>query len=165
PKQLMKVGRWVTFIVMIIATVWAPQILKFDQLWDYLQQALSWFCPPIIALFVMGLFWKGANKTGAKGTIIVGSIISVISILFNGADWMPHFLYMTGIHFALSCLGMYVGSKMGESSDESVIRDMVWTPSAYAEETVLLKQMPIYKNYRFHALILLIITAIILIVY
>ncbi len=165
PQQLMKVGRWVTFIVMIIATVWAPQILKFDQLWDYLQQALSWFCPPIIALFVMGLFWKGANKTGAMWTIIVGSIISVVSIVTNADPWKPHFLYMTGTHFALSCLAMYIGSKIGNASDDEVIENMVWTPAVYKLETEDLKHLPLYKNYRFQALVLVIITAIILIVY
>lgn len=165
PAQLMKVGRWVTFIVMIIATVWAPQILKFDQLWDYLQQALSWFCPPIIALFVMGLFWKGSNAKGALWTIIVGSIITVVSIIFNANPAKPHFLYMTGIHFAFSCLAMYIGSKLGEKSDDDVIENMVWTPAVYKAETLELQSLPFYKNYRFQALLLVIITAIILIVY
>jgi SSS family solute:Na+ symporter len=118
PKELMKVGRWVTFIVMAIATAWAPQIIHFEKLWDYLQLALSWFCPPIIALFVMGLFWKGSNVRGAYSAIIVGSIITVLAIAFNNALWKPHFLYMTVIHFVISCIAMYVGSmRWAKSSD------------------------------------------------
>ncbi len=91
-EELMKVGRWVTLTIMIIATAWAPQIVHFEKLWDYLQQALSWFCPPVLALFIMGLFWKKANSTGALWCIVVGTVISVFSIIFNSADWKPHFL-------------------------------------------------------------------------
>jgi len=164
-EELMKVGRWVTFIVMIIATAWAPQIIHFEKLWDYLQQALSWFCPPIIALFVMGLFWKGANSKGAYWTIIVGTIITIFSIAFNNADWKPHFLYMTGIHFAICCVAMVIGSLSGDHKSEKELHEVVWSAKSYKDETLKLAELPWYKNYRVHGIILLIIVGIILIVY
>ena len=64
PKQLMGIGRWITAIVMILAVLWAPKIGEFDQLWNYLQQTLAWFSPPVVALFVMGLFFKRMNNKG-----------------------------------------------------------------------------------------------------
>lgn len=164
-KQLMKVGRWVTFIVMIIATAWAPQIIHFEKLWDYLQQALSWFCPPIIALFMVGLFWRGANKTGALWAIIVGSVISILAIVFNGTSWMPHFLYVTIFHFGISALAMIIGSLIGTEDKDVNLDDTVWSLSSYTSETAELKAMPWYKNYRVHGAILLVIIVIILIVY
>lgn len=165
PQQLMKMGRWVTFIVMVIATAWAPQIVHFEKLWDYLQQALSWFCPPIIALFVMGLFWKKANVRGAYWTIIVGSVITVFSIVFNNAEWKPHFLYMTGWHFLASCIAMVIGSLSGKHKTDEELKDTVWSPAQYRAETAELNQLPRYKNYRVHAVILLIIVAVILLIY
>ena len=148
---------------MIIATAWAPQIIHFEKLWDYLQQALSWFCPPIIALFVMGLFWKGANKRGAYWAIIVGSIITVFSIVFNSAPWKPHFLYMTGIHFAVCCLAMWLGSKGYVSTVD--LSNVVWNKSEYDEETAALQSLPWYKNYRYQAAGLVIIVVIILLMF
>lgn len=164
-KELMKVGRWVTFIVMIIATLWAPQIVHFDKLWDYLQQALSWFCPPIIALFVMGLFWRGANTRGAYWAIAVGTVITIISIVFNDASWKPHFLYMTGIHFAICCVAMILGSLSAPDKTEEELTEVVWSKQEYAEETVRLKELPWYKNYRIHGFILVVIVAIILLIF
>lgn len=165
PRQLMKMGRWVTFIVMIIATAWAPQIIHFEKLWDYLQQALSWFCPPIIALFVMGLFWKRANVRGAYWAIIVGSVITVFSIVFHNADWKPHFLYMTGIHFLASCVAMVIGSLTAPRMSEEQLQKTVWSPQEYKTETAALQALPWYKNYRVHAVLLLLIVVVILLVY
>lgn len=164
-EELMKVGRWVTLVVMIIATAWAPQIVHFEKLWDYLQQALSWFCPPVLALFITGLFWKGANSRGALWGIIIGTAISVVSIVFNKADWMPHFLYMTGIHFAISCLAIIIGSMTSTGKTAAQLSDVVWTPAEYHAETEELKAYPWYKNYRYQGLGLVILVIIILLMY
>ncbi len=164
-KELMKVGRWVTLVIMIVATAWAPQIVHFEKLWDYLQQALSWFCPPVLALFVVGLFWKGANTRGALWCIIIGTIISVISIVFNSADWKPHFLYMTGIHFAICCFAIIVGSLSGIGKSDIELKDLVWSPAEYHAETTVLKELPWYKNYRYQGLILIAIVILILLAY
>ena len=60
-EGLMWAGRIVTFVFMILSAIWAPQIDKFPTLWEYLQNALSYIAPPIVALYVVGVFWKRAN--------------------------------------------------------------------------------------------------------
>jgi len=57
-RELMWAGRIFTFIFMILAASWAPQILKFPSLWHYLQSVLAYASPPIVALYLVGLFWK-----------------------------------------------------------------------------------------------------------
>lgn len=162
-KELMKSGRIVTLIVMVIATAWAPQIVHFDKLWDYLQQALSWFCPPIVALFAMGLFWKKANSNGALWTIVIGTIITLLSIVFNDASWKPHFLYMTIIHFFISCLAMVIGSML--SKKPATENDAVWSVSSYHAETAELSALPWFKNYRIQGAILVVLVIIILLIF
>ena len=179
-EELMKVGRWVTLTIMIIATAWAPQIANFEKLWDYLQLSLSWFCPPVLALFVMGLFWKGANSRGAFWAIAIGFPISIWAMMtslyefFPGGfgetlkamnDAKPHFLYMTGWHFAVCCLAVVLGSFLGTGKSEEALRNLVWSPSAYREETAELEGLPWYKNYRYQGLALVLITIVILLVY
>lgn len=164
-KELMGVGRWVTFIVMVIATAWAPQIVHFEKLWDYLQQALSWFCPPIIALFMVGLFWRGANKTGALWAIVVGSVITVLAIAFNNAEWKPNFLYVTIFHFLISAIALIIGSLVGKPDEDVDLDNTVWSVNSFVKESEQLKSIPWYKNYRVHGAILLVIIIIILIIY
>jgi len=162
-EELMGIGRWITTIVMIIAVLWAPQIQYFEKLWDYLQYVLSWFSPPIIALFVMGLFWKRANKTGALWCIIVGGIMTVLVISFNANEQLIDFLYMTGIHFGICVLAHIIGSYSSAAPSAEVVENTVWKPAAFHKETEELKEMPWYKNYRYQAAgLVLIVIAILL---
>jgi len=167
-KQLMKVGRIVTLVVMVLSAVWAPMIVNFDKLWDYLQQSLSWFCPPIVALFVMGIFWKRANNTGAIYTIIIGGILTVVGILFStiwqDVSWRPHFLYYATVHFVLSCLAMYFGSLTAPAPAPEKLETTIWTKAEYMEESESLKDLAWYKNYRYQgmALVFMVITILIL---
>ena len=60
---LVIVGRVVTFVFMTLAILWAPQILRFPDLWTYLQQMLAYLAPPVLACFLVGVFWKRANRS------------------------------------------------------------------------------------------------------
>jgi len=165
-KQLMGIGRWVTLVVMLLAILIAPQIGKFDGLWGYLQQTLAWFSPPVVALFVLGLFSKKVNNKGAIAGIIVGIPFTIILIMnsIGGLNWnMPNFLYVAGYHFAICAIAMYIVSIMtgGPSADE--IESRVWTPAEYHKETIELANLAWYKNYRYQGLALIIIVILILI--
>ncbi len=166
-KELMEVGRWVTIIVMIIATVWAPQIVHFDKLWDYLQKSLAWFCPPIVALFVMGLFWRGANAKGSHLGIFVGSILTIsliiMDIWFSEITWLPHFLYIASIHFLITMFAIFIGSSMSKNDkSDQQLDGVVWSKNEYREEGIAMSKLPFYKNYRYQGLVLMIIVIIIL---
>lgn len=61
-------GRWGS----LLATVWAPHIARFPTLWQYLQSILSYITPPVVALLLLGIFWRRANGFGATTTMAVG---------------------------------------------------------------------------------------------
>jgi SSS family solute:Na+ symporter len=167
-KTLMNVGRIITTVVMIIAIIWAPNIGNFEKLWDYLQNTLAWFCPPIVALFVMGLFTKRVNNTGAIASIIVGFTITAVLIGIDIAgvkESLPSFLYVAFLHFLVCCGVLVAGSYFGSHKPESELARLVWTPNEFRNETRELSDTPWYTNYRLHALILLIVVLIILLIY
>ncbi len=167
-KKLMTIGRITTTVVMVLAIIWAPQIGKFEKLWDYLQNTLAWFCPPIVALFVMGLFFKKSNNTGAVLSIILGSLITFLLIgidLFNLNIELGNFLYVAFFHFLISCLAIFVGSLFGEHKPDSELAKVVWTPQELRNETVQLRELPWYKNYRVHGAFLVVVIIIIAIIY
>ncbi|HMQ08428.1 MAG TPA: sodium:solute symporter [Saprospiraceae bacterium] len=157
PRQLMGIGRIITIIVMVLAVLWAPRIGNFPKLWDYLQQTLAWFSPPVVALFVMGLFSKRTNEKGALASIAVGLMLTVLLILNEGFDGfpLPNFLYVAGFHFLVCCSVLYIVSAITKPPLDNQIETTVWTPSVFRAETRVLKALPWYKNYRYQALILL----------
>ncbi|MEL6123567.1 MAG: sodium/solute symporter, partial [Bacteroidota bacterium] len=169
PKDLMKIGRVITVIIMVIAIFWAPQIGSFPKLWDYLQQTLAWFSPPVVALFVGGLFFKRSNAQGAYACIGIGLVLTVALIgnaVSGGSMFdLPNFLYVAGIHFAICFGALWVVSRLTPPPSEEAVRTMVWTPAVFREETLALAKLPWYKNYRYQAMALCIVVTIILIAY
>jgi SSS family solute:Na+ symporter len=162
-EQLMWVGRGFTAIFMILAAMWAPQIENFASLFKYLQKILSFTIPPVVALFLVGIFWKKANAQAAFITLITGLTIGIASFVAVEVFqiFAIHFLYIATILFAISLLIMVSATlataTVGTSSD------MVWTLEFYKAETEELRQYPWYLNYRYYSLILLVLTAILVI--
>ena len=168
PEKLMGIGRWITAIVMIIAVLWAPNIGSFPKLWDYLQQTLAWFSPPVVALFVMGLFFKRTNEQGAMASIAIGlllTILQIINVVSGSPVMLPNFLYVAGIHFAICCAVLWGVSLMTAPPAANKLESTVWTRAEFAAETAELKDLPWYKNYRYQALALIGILAVILLYY
>ena len=76
--RLVVAGRIVTFVFMLLAILWAPQIVKFPNIWPYLQQMLAYLAPPIVACFFAGVFWKRANGHGALAALVVGHLAAAL---------------------------------------------------------------------------------------
>jgi len=167
-RSLMNIGRVVTLIVMVIAIFWAPQIGNFEKLWDYLQNTLAWFCPPIVALFVMGLFTKRVNTTGALASIVVGLSITIflVGLKIAGSDLnLGNFLYVAFWHFIICCVVAIIASSFGSHKAESELAQLVWTREEFSSETISLQDVAWYENYRYQAVALILIVVLILIVY
>lgn len=167
-KSLMNIGRVITGVVMVIAILWAPFIGEFPKLWDYLQNTLAWFCPPVVALFVMGLFTKRVNNAGAIACIVVGSIITgglIGNQLTGSTIALPNFLYTAFIHFLICCVALLLGSLAGEGKPEAELAQVIWTPQELRNETIELKSLPWYKNYRYQAIALVLLVIVILFSY
>jgi SSS family solute:Na+ symporter len=162
-ESLMWIGRVITFVFMILAAVWAPHIDEFPTLWEYLQAALSYICPPIVSVFIMGLFWKRSNGHGAFAAVIVGSILTIYFIL--QPELGIHYLYIAMILFVICNLTIILVSHLSTPPTDEQVRAYTWSIQLYMEETKFLKKFPIYTNYRFWAVILMLCISIILAIY
>lgn len=165
-KQLVRSGQISTFILVILASAWAPIIGRYGDLFRYLQDILAYIAPPIVSVFVLGLFWKRANGTGSIVSLAFGFVISMVWVIgiISGVDhwfFQMHFLLRTTVLFVLCLTTHIVVSLSTGLPDPDKVSAMVWTPKLIKEETEELKDLPWYKNYRYLAIILLIITAIV----
>ncbi len=65
-KQLVKVGRIATGVVVILGMLWIPLMGRISSgLYDYLQSVQSYLAPPIAAVFLLGVFFKSASMQKA----------------------------------------------------------------------------------------------------
>nr|HQV31724.1 sodium:solute symporter [Calditrichia bacterium] len=148
--QLMVAGRWVTFIFMILAALWAPLIENFGSLFKYLQKVLSYTVPPVVAMFLVGIFWKRANSHGAFLSLVVGVILGAVFFVLNEVTGTisVHFLYIAPILFVICVLLLVAGSLMSDPPDEAKVAPLTWTKAYYDAEAAELSSLPWYQNYR-----------------
>ncbi len=166
-KQLVLIGRVVTFAFMIISAAWAPMIRNFPSLWEYLQSVLAYQAPPFVAAFVMGIFWKRTTDHGAFFGLLGGHIVSLALFLMVAVFgfFELHFLYVAPILFVASLLIMIVVSNMTEAPNFDKIKELIWTRELFDMETQEMKGMPWWQNYRVQSAIILLLTAVIIITF
>ncbi len=159
-KKLMWIGRGFTALFMILAAVWAPFIENFASLFKYLQKILSYAVPPIVALFIIGIFWRRANSNGAISTIIVGVISGITLFVLNEILLVIniHFLYIALILFLISIPVLIITSLVTDPPPAEKVEGLIWTKKFFRAESKLLQGVPWYKNYRIQSGLLLIAT-------
>jgi len=99
-KRQVEVGRWVIVISMIMAVIIAPY-LGIDKKggFQYIQEYTGFVSPGILAMFLLGFFWKKATSNAALFATIGGFILSIIFKFMPGFVDLQ-FLYSTGFSVA-----------------------------------------------------------------
>jgi SSS family solute:Na+ symporter len=156
PHQLMRVGQVATFLFMILAVAWAPQIENFGSLFKYLQRILSYAVPPVVTMFLAGMFWRRANAGGAIATIVTGLVAGALLFVLNELTGVLglHFLYIAPILMMVCAVAMAVGSLATTEPSAQKVDSMTWSPRFFREESAEMQAMPWYGNYRILSAIL-----------
>jgi SSS family solute:Na+ symporter len=92
---IVRAGRWTTAGLLLVAVAWAPQLNLLPSLWQYLQSVLAYAVPPVVAVFLGGMLWRGANADGARAALVWGSLCGFALFIANAVlGWTHlHFLY------------------------------------------------------------------------
>lgn len=162
-KRLVRAGRLATLGFLAIAVIIAPQIERFGSVWQYLQGALSYTAPPIVTVFLMGLFWPRANSRGAGWAIAAGLVLGIglfVAINVTGSLTL-HFLYVAPILLAVSAVAMVIGSLGAPAPAAESLIGLTWNRSVFTAETAELAGVPLLANYRVQSVLLLAATAVI----
>ncbi|WP_242118619.1 sodium:solute symporter [Aestuariivivens sediminicola] len=170
-KTKVRVGKMASVTVLLIAVFWAPQIGKqFGTLLKYYQEMLSIMAPPIVAAFVLGIFWKRTNASGAFVGLMAGITLGVINIIYavnvgHSIFGDIHFLLTVPYYFVWSLIVMVVVSLLTRKPPLEKIEGLTFSLDEYKEETLGLKQIPFHKSYRFWSYMLLLFCLVTLIMY
>jgi SSS family solute:Na+ symporter len=104
-RKLVLTGRWAVIISMIIAAVVAPSLKSLDQAYQFIQEYVGFFAPGVLAIFLLGLFWKkttaAAGLAGALLTVPVSAVLKFLPTWTNGAFPDYPFLDRMTITFCL----------------------------------------------------------------
>jgi len=153
PKQVARYGSVSTLIVMVIAAAWAPFIANFGGLWFYLQQMFAIIVPPVVILFVLGIFYTRANGTGAFWTLILGTFVGIVLFALGQMGlWPLQFLLNMGLVTAICAVIFVVASNFAPPPTQDVIDRFTYHPRLLSLGN---ENMPWYLDYRLHSVIVL----------
>ncbi len=97
-KETVNTGRLSAAVALLIAGIMAPLLGGIDQAFQFIQEYTGVVSPGILAVFILGLFWKKATNKGA----IIGTLSSIpIAMYFKVAPkgWSSNGFFLDDIPF------------------------------------------------------------------
>lgn len=95
-KKLVRVGRWAVLVSMIAAALVAPALRSLDQAYQFIQEYVGFVSPGVLAIFLLGFFWKRttaqAAMAGAVLTIPVSTVLKFLPVWTN--DGFPDYPFL-----------------------------------------------------------------------
>lgn len=145
-KELVRVGRIATTVMVVIGLLWIPVIQGAKGLYDYLQTVQGYLAPPIFVVFFLGVFMKRLNKKGCLAALVVGFVLGVfrlavdtpVSLGLSGFEngysegsflWIVnniYFQYFSLLIFIVCVITMIVVSYMTEPPDDEKIQGLTF---------------------------------------
>uniref|UniRef100_H2ZK31 Sodium/myo-inositol cotransporter n=1 Tax=Ciona savignyi TaxID=51511 RepID=H2ZK31_CIOSA len=143
--ELMIVGRLFIILLVGISIAWVPIILQFQggQLFFYIQEVTNYISPPIAAIFLTAILWKGCTEKGAFYGGLVGSSLGLARLITififkppkcGEEDTRPsflssmHYMYFSAILFFLTiCIAVLVSLFTKKSAAENLAHLTYWT--------------------------------------
>ncbi len=103
-KQTVNTGRITAAVALIISVILAPQLSSVPQVFQFIQEYTGLVSPGILAVFMMGLFWKKTTTKaaifGVLGSIVVALLLKAPALGLPFMDQMFYTLIITIVMIA-----------------------------------------------------------------
>jgi len=93
-KAQIKIGRYASVVVMILAMLWSTQGDKFTSIFEAINKIAAAIAPPVAVVFLFGVFSKRGTRQAAFYTLIIGLVLGLIAFCI---DFTPisGYMYLT----------------------------------------------------------------------
>nr|XP_020500038.1 sodium/glucose cotransporter 2 [Labrus bergylta] len=150
-RELIIVGRVWVLCIVAVSICWIPvvQAAQSGQLFDYIQSISSYLAPPIAAVFLLAVFIKRINETGAFWGLIGGLLMGLCRMVpefwfGTGSCIFPsncpvlicgvHYLYFAIILFFCTSVLVLVVSYCTQPTDDQHLHRLVFSLRHSKEE-------------------------------
>ena len=130
-KALARLGRVITLLLVSIAAVWAPMIDQFPGLFAYLQQGFAYVTPPLVAIFLLGMFGHSIGASAAFRACLTGHVVSAGWFVATQLGWLAvHFTLVAGVLLLVTVAAAFAWQGWLREAPAASQLDAV-TPSRY----------------------------------
>ena len=149
-KQLVRVGRIATAVIVVLGILWIPVMKGMGQvLYQYLQDVQSLLAPGIAAVFLLGVISKKTTPAAGYWGLVIGFVLGMMRLAmkifasaFDPNNFFFHFIVAPNwLHYEIALfivviLLMVIISYFTEGADPSKIKGLYFR-SATSEEIAL----------------------------
>jgi SSS family solute:Na+ symporter len=147
-KTTVKVGRITAAVALIIAVLIAPMLDGLDQIFQYIQEYTGMVSPGILAVFLLGLFWKKTTNNAAIWGVLASLAIALF-FKFVPISGLEPWMHQMGLTFILTSIIIVVISYMdGKGAD---------SPKGIVLTKELFKTSPLFNIGAFVVMIILVV--------
>ena len=98
-RQTVNMGRITAAVALVTCVLIAPQLENVPQVFQYIQEYTGVVSPGILAVFIMGLFWKKTTTKGAiygvLSSIVIALLLKIPALQLPFLDQMYYTLILT----------------------------------------------------------------------
>lgn len=147
-KTTVKVGRITAAVALIIAVLIAPMLDGLDQIFQYIQEYTGMVSPGILAVFLLGLFWKKTTNNAAIWGVLASLAIALF-FKFVPISGLEPWMHQMGLTFILTSIIIVLISYMdGKGAD---------SPKGIVLTKELFKTSPLFNIGAFVVMIILVV--------
>ena len=154
-RTLVRVGRIVTGLAMLVAILWSPLVGHFETIFQGVNDIICYMAPPITAVFLLGVFWRRTSAKAALITMLSGFVLGLAVFLVawfkEDTGWHIHSMISGFVMFWISTATLVVCSYIFPHKHTAESAALVWKSPL---EPLRGKSWRLLGNYRVLAVLL-----------
>jgi solute:Na+ symporter, SSS family len=105
-RALIRIGRAVTAVIMLLAAIYAPLIASFGSLFEYFQATLAYLVPPVVAVYLGGILSGRLSRASGFWALVVMQPAALM--LFLAKEITPLWTYfgLPTVHFTYMAIAL-----------------------------------------------------------
>jgi len=105
-RRLIAVGRLSTLGFLVIAAAWAPNLVRFERIFSYIQEFWGLITPGVAVVFLGGLFWKRGSAAAATWVMGLTLVVTIgVKLILPAAAFLDQ-MWVAGVVMVLMFVGL-----------------------------------------------------------
>ncbi len=126
--RMVKFGRRTGVLFLVFGALWSPMVGRFGSIFAYAQECWALMLAPIMAVFILAIFWKRMSRAAAVSGLFLALPMLVVVFLrqFRGFLASVNIFNLSGIVFVASLVLVAVISLITRAPDPESLRTTIW---------------------------------------
>ncbi len=146
-RDLIRVGRWSGVAIIVVGAIWAPTVMRFDNIFSYFQECWFLIAAPIMAIFLLAVFWRRATAAAAAWTLGICFPMFVLPYWLRAAGVEMNAFNIAGIVYVASMGCMALLSWITPPPSAKSVERVIWSRAVLRiPRAITLAGYPLYRR-------------------